>query len=279
MPAQNESPPSTDPSESSPLQRALERLRPRLLAIPAEKIAIVPRVDPDRAIAIVNGSLARIARQRDGIAAELGEAAAAILDELPVAVHAAQWATVEAAWDGSIHDARALHEELFADHRLLSLDAEALAARGLLPRARVDAGRPAKGYRTVANSVLVLVSLFREHWPQLESKTAVTQDHLARLETRAVRALDILDRARRGRLPRPAHELRLRALVHLLDVYGEVRRRIQYVRYPHRDADEIAPSAYSGRHARANGRRASPAQPKAGAPSVPVVDPEVPSDA
>ena len=280
MPTQNVFPLSTVPTGPQPSE-ALERLRPLLLAMPTERIAQVPRVDPRHAVAVVNGSLGRIATQRATVAAELGEARAAILDALPVAVRAALQANVEAAGDLAAEDARELHASLFRDHQLLWIDAQALVRRGLLPRDRVAAGRPAKGYRTVATSVLVLVMAFHDAWAEVAGNTAVRADDLARLESKARRALDHVDRKDVGSLPRPERELRTRALVHLLDVYDQVRKQIQYVRYEKGDADTIAPSPYSGREKRRRRARASADEPKAvepSEPSEPSLDPEGPSD-
>lgn len=277
MPTQNVLPPPTAPTESLPA-RALELLRPKLLAMPRDRIAQVPRIDPRHAVAVVNGSLRMIARHRAAVAAELGEARAALLDALPVAVDAARQANVEASGDLTAEAARELHASLSRDHQLLRSDADVLARRGLLPRARVAAGRPAKGHRTVATSVLVLVTLFQELWPQLAGSTAVRPDDLVRLESKARRALDHIDCKAVGSLPRPERELQTRALVHLLDVYDQVRKQIQYVRYEKGDADEIAPSPYSGRPGRRRRQRASPDEPKPVEPSEPSLDPEGPSD-
>ena len=72
-------------------------------------------------------------------------------------------------------------------------------------------------------------------------------EDLDKIEARAQAMLELLDEREQGSTRLPAEEMRTRALSRLVRTYGEVRRMLTYVRWWEGDADEIAPSIWTGR--------------------------------
>jgi hypothetical protein len=232
------------------LKAALDRKRELLAQMAPADIFRNPGLDPSWAAGVVVGSLPRIEKHRDALAERFGAEGVAFLDDLPIIAYATEQANVELAASDSDSDLSAMHEELAEDHQLLLTDADALANRKLIERARVDAGRAVQGYRTLVTSTLVLVSLFRERWGALSGKTPVTAQEIDAIEKRAQRMLQRINEREQGSSRLPAAELRVRALSRLIRTYGEVRRMLTYVRWWEEDADTIAPSLWANRRAR-----------------------------
>lgn len=142
--------------------------------------------------------------------------------------------------------------------RLLT-DARALAQRGLLHPAALAGLRGTKAYRNVAFDITSLVALFRANWAELNGKTPVTTEEL----DQAAADADLLITAtgRHQRAPRgstEAHAIRQRMFTLFVRAYDEARRSITYLRWHEGDADQIAPSLYSGRRsARKASKKAS----------------------
>jgi hypothetical protein len=228
------------------LKAALDKMRPTLVAMPPEEVVQVA-LDPSRSATVVVGSLPRIESYRAALEAQFGASALAFLDELPFIAYATRQADIELAAADSAGDLSDRFVTVTEDHQLLLTDAEALANRKLLDRARVDAGRPAQGYRTKTKSTLVLVALFRERWAVVKDKTPLTIGDLDAIEARAQARLKLLDERERGTTRLHAAELRTRALSRLIRTYGEVRRMLTYLRWWEADANDIAPSLWTGR--------------------------------
>lgn len=237
-----------DPAAPSPvaLKEALDRMRGSLESMPASDV-IRPKLDAASAAGVVIGSLPRIVKHRGGIEEHFGEEGATYVDELPVIAYATQQAHIELAAADSMSDLTAQHAEIAEDHQLLLTDADALANRKLIDRARVDAGRPAQGYLTTVTSVLVLVALLREHWSVIEGKTPLRREELDAIERRAQAMLKRLNERDQGSSRLPAAEMRTRALSKLVRSYGEVQRMLTYVRWWEDDASSIAPSLFANR--------------------------------
>lgn len=140
-----------------------------------------------------------------------------------------------------------LGQDLAEEHSLLLTDAEALAKRKLLDPDRIDQGRPVLGYRALVTSTLVLVALMRERFDAISHKTPTTLADLDRIGGKAKRMLRQLDMREQEKVRMLAHELRARAMTHLIRTYSQVRRNITYVRWDEGDAEAIAPSLWSGR--------------------------------
>jgi hypothetical protein len=232
------------------LRAALDSKRDALTNMAPADVIEAPRLDASLAAGIVIGSLPRIAKHRDEIVAQFGDAGAAVIDDLPVVAYATEQSQIELAAAEDDSDLREMSRDLAEEHQLLVTDADALANRKVIERTRIDAGRSVQGYRTLVNSTLVLVSMFRSSWSSVEGKTPLTAEDLDRIEIKAQRMLKRLHERDQRSTRMPAVDLRARALTMLIRRYAEARRMITYVRWSHEDADEIAPSLYSGRRGR-----------------------------
>ncbi|UJR82999.1 hypothetical protein [Sandaracinus amylolyticus] len=180
-------------------------------------------------------------------------------------------ANIELTASDAMSDLAGMAADLGEEHTLVFTDAESLANRKLIERARVEAGRPVQGYRTLVTSTLVIVSLLREHWSAVRGKTPLTVDDLERVEKKAQTMLQRLNEREQGSTRLPAAELRTRAISLLVRTYGEVRRMLTYVRWWDDDADSIAPSLWSGRRRGSRNDVVTPTEP--GTPVTPIPTP------
>lgn len=242
------------PTDALTPTEALDRKRDALARMPETEILRPPGLDALAAASVVMGSLPRIERHRAALVEMFGERAVVWLDDLPVTARATMQASVAVTAAASDADLRDSHALVLADHSLLVTDADALANRKLIDRARIDAGRSTQGYRTTASSTLVLVSVLHEHWDAIAGKTPLTHAELDAIAARAHDMIRRLAEREMGATRFDAIELRARALSMLLRSYGEVRRMVAFVRFWEGDADAIAPSPWT---ARRRGRRSS----------------------
>ena len=239
-------------AEAPALKSALDERRPSLLAMSDQDVDRLPKVDASDAAEIVLGSVPQIAHQRPAFVAQFGAEAGTMVDELPVVALATKQADVELTAAASNSDLGRMESDLRDEHTLLMTDAQSLANRKLLDPQRLDAGRGTLSYRQLIHSTLVLVALLREQWSSISDKTPITTADLERAEEKATRMLTTLGERDQGVTRLPAAEMRLRALTDLVRRYDEIRRMVTYLRWHEGDAEEIAPSLYSGR----KGRRA-----------------------
>ena len=228
------------------LKAALDRMRPELEAMPPEEV-VQYALDPTRSAGVVIGSLPRIEKHRAAMQAQFGDQAITYLDELPIIANATKQADIELIAADSASDLSERFAQVAEDHQLLLTDADALANRKLLDRSRVDAGRPAQGYRATATSTLVLIALLRERWEDVKDRTPLTLEDLEKIEARAQAMLKLLDEREHGSTRLPAEQMRTRALCKLVRTYGEVQRMLTYVRWWEEDAEAIAPSLWTAR--------------------------------
>ena len=241
------------------LKAALDSKREELLRMSPAELVERPALDAAVAADLAMGCLARIAPYRDEMVAKFGAEAAACIDDLPATVYATLQASIDLAASDAASDLSDLHADIAREHELLLTDADALANRKLLDRARVDQGRPAQGYRTTLTSTLVLISLLRESWSRISSRTPLGLADLDRIERKALDMRTRLNEREQGTSRLPAVDLRARALSMLIRQYGEVRRMLTYVRWWSEDADSIAPSLWSGRRRRSEAQAPAPA--------------------
>lgn len=260
---------STSTPDALTFKAALDTLRDALAALTPTEVELNPGLDASAAAGVVIGSLPRIAKHRDALAAQFGAAGAAAVDDLPTIAYATAQSAVELAAADSMSDLSALNAAVLDDHALLLGDCDALANRKLLDRARVDAGRSTQGYRTTVTSTLVLVSLVRESWAAIGAKTPLEPADLDRVEKNAQRMLRCLEEREQGASRMPAAEQRSRALSLLIRRYGELRRMLTYVRWWAEDADSIAPSLWSGRRGKGRNASTDPAADDGDAPDQP----------
>jgi hypothetical protein len=141
-----------------------------------------------------------------------------------------------------------LSEKALAARQVLLADAMALATRGLVDGGPLRELKGPIGYRNVSMDIVALVGLFRKHWPQISSKTALTS---AEIDTAEKVADDLLYAVgRRDQAPvvvAAATETRQRAFTLLVKAYDQARRAIGFIRWDKGDIEDIAPSLYAGR--------------------------------
>jgi hypothetical protein len=259
------------PEKKSPdaitLKAALDGLREQLLALPESELTSHAGLDAADAAGKVIGSLERLRSYRAAIHAEFDDEGTDHLDALEAIAYATRQADIEllAADDGeSVSDRFA---QLLESHALLETDCDALANRKLLDRARIDAGRSVQGQAATITSTLVLVSLLRESWRTIQHKTPLTEEDLTRIAQEAQDLDALLNQRSEGTHRLEAQALRSRALSELVRHHGEVRRRIQYLRYWHGDTDEIAPSLWAGRRRKNKDAPHDPNEPRVPIPT------------
>jgi hypothetical protein len=152
--------------------------------------------------------------------------------------------------------------------QILLSDASALATRGFVNADRLKLVRGSTGYLDLAFDLTTLVSLMREHWSVISSKTAVQVAELDRAELLAEQITAAVGRRDQASLDiADTSKNRQRAFTLFVNAYDEARRAITFLRWADGDADHIAPSLYAGRVS----RRRPVAQPHDATPVAPAV--------
>lgn len=242
--------PAIENHQDPRFQAALESQRAALLAMPEDEIERRARLDPSAAFLIAWASAERLAVHRERLVAQFGPRAGELIDALPGIALATRQADVEHLKHERSDDLGAIHGSVLAAHRLLLTDAEALVNRGLIPERALDNARGIQGYQAALDSLQVVISVFREHWAAVSTRTPTTVADIDRAEDVAMR----MSRAMSSRGPSAASiaasELRVRALSKLIATYDELRRMVGYLRFYEGDTDTIVPSFYAGRGGR-----------------------------
>lgn len=258
---------SITPTTAPVYQAALDARRSSFWAMPKEEVERKTALDPSAAAVTAEASAIKLQAHRDEVVAQFGEAGGAKLDELIPVAHATIQADIEYAGTSNTTDIAALSDVVRTDHHLLITDADSLGNRGLLDPARLEPARDIQGYTALIRSVLVLVFVLREQWPQIKDHTPITEADLDRAAANAQRMQAALG-ARDNNVNRaPAAELRVRALSTLIHLYEEIRRMMMFLRYYDGDVDTIVPSLWAGRGGR-KARSESDVDPDADSPAI-----------
>ena len=144
-----------------------------------------------------------------------------------------------------ITETAALRETLFND-------ATAHAKRGLISSKPLESLKGPNGFRNIASDVMTLSIVLRAAWPKLVGKTSVTEAELDRAEVLSDQV--ICDLGLREQAPATIAEVALdrqKAFTLFMTAYDQLRRAVAYLRWNEGDADDIAPSLYSGRKKKA----------------------------
>lgn len=139
-----------------------------------------------------------------------------------------------------------LAEELTRIRDRLYAVAAPLPGYGLIGSAELEKCKVAMGYRPLIGDVITLVGVFRDNWAALQGKVPVTEDELLYAKGLALELQEQLGMKEQG--PATTGEaalLRQKAFTLFIRTYEEARRAVLYLRAPHGDADEIAPSFYA----------------------------------
>jgi hypothetical protein len=238
---------------SEEARHAFERIEPRFKELAAGELVAIT-VDIARAASIVLGAEAGIRALQPQIEAKLPEFDVGQIESLRDMALAAWYVHAAIAPEVDEGEVKRLVSEATPLKRSMLVQADALADRGLLDAQRIAIIRAGRGSRDLANDMVALSAMFRQSWGEVEGKTAVTIEELdraAELGTKLIFAIGARDVA--PALPGiggDAGELRVRAFSLLVNTYDQVRRAVEYLRWDAGDAQEIAPSVYTGSRTR-----------------------------
>ena len=224
---------------------AFERVSERLAALDGARISKLS-LGVSKTVVVVLAAHPRIAKLVPELKERIVDFPAEKVDELRDLALAAWYARQAPLPVEQEKSVKQLVDEGMTLRRTLLLEAEALAALGLLRQSQVDALRGGRGHLNLADGLLSLKRLYRESWRAIAAKTAVTTDHLERAEKIGIELMQALggnEVLQRGR----ARDVENRAMTLLVQTYDELRAAVVYVRWKQRDADKIAPSLYAGR--------------------------------
>jgi hypothetical protein len=248
----NENPPAPPGSYKT----ALDLLRPELMAMPSDRIMRGVSLDASVAAQIAEAGAAKLLPHRDALIAEYGERASVLVDGLTTTAHATKQTDIELARTKTSDDLTPMQAEAAKHYELLMTDARGLVNRGFLDPKSLDPAQTVLGYQALLQSVLVLVSLFRELWPVLQHHTHLKLTHLDAAELAAQQMTTTIALRDYGVHRIAATDLRNRALTKLIRDYDAIRRMVTYVRWEEKDVDDLVPSFWAA--ARGRKRRAKP---------------------
>lgn len=234
--------------EFMPIREAFLRRKEAIAAVPQTDLIPV-NVDLQTLTTNTRGRIGRLTAFRERIVKELPTADVTALDNLEDFVMALTY--THSQYRASSTPAEHLPElqaEAANCRDILYCDAVALDKRGIIDGAKLKELRGTNGYQGTAFELLTVYTVLRDNWDKIEGKTALTSDELERAGAVAdelMIAVGIRESA-----PQAMAEViltRQRAFTLFAKAYDEVRRCITFLRWKEGDADEIAPSLYSGR--------------------------------
>ncbi|HET9934188.1 MAG TPA: hypothetical protein VFQ35_25975 [Polyangiaceae bacterium] len=260
---------------------AYQQLLPELDAVPRDELVPIT-VDVPSVVTLVVGSLPEILHVVGAIqkvAPELDAARIQRLRTYALALNYAHARYLSAA--PARNNLDALVTEATQRFATLSTDAAALVKRGLINGEELeDLGSPA-GYKSVAVALTRFATVLTASWDKIEGKCAITREELDSTLRLAELILTTVGLKEQGATKLDsATDYRLRAFFLLSREYDRVRQAVTFVRWTERDADQIAPSIYTGRTARRREANVPASDPvpaatptgdasKAGTPEVP----------
>jgi hypothetical protein len=256
----------TDAAGVPPEEAALayERVRPEL--------AKAPGVERDRirltvpvAVSIALGAIPNIEARRSELQAAWHAYDAARAGRLRDYAYAALYAHFLAVRPAEVSRLRALLEEAAPLRERLLLAAEMHAQYGAVDAERVAAIRHGIGHQDMANDLIELAILFKAARATLAGHTRVTDAEIARSLELGTKLLDALGRRRVGTevvaVQSQQEQERVKAFWLFYDVYEDSRRAMAHLRWHEDDADQLAPSLFSGRRRRPAERPDAPQAP------------------
>jgi hypothetical protein len=243
----DESTPSIKPADAPLYKAALKQYLAELNAMPTLEVERRLTFDPGTAARISEASAQKLVVFRAEIVQRFGEEAGKLVDALPGVARAARQADIDARAGATLGDVTAMHESVRKEHRLLLTDADALANRGLIESKRLEPARDVQGYTQILNSLLILISVLREHWAKIAAHTPLTEADLDRAEGVAAEMTTAIGARENGVNRAPAVELSARASTKMLRVHEELRRIMTFVRWYEDDVDAFIPSLWANR--------------------------------
>lgn len=249
------------------LRAALAQVRGQMAILEPHDLLPIT-VDPLAAVSTARGALPQLLKLRDQMVALPGFESKNIddLETLAVAAQATQSILLAAdsppeRFNELMADATELRQRLYND-------ALALAQRGLISEAPLQALKGPVGFRNVASDLGILAMVFRAAGTRIEGKTCVTEEELDQAE---IYSEDVIaDLGLKNNAPATVAGVALerqQAFTLFINAYDQVRRAVTYLRWNQDDIDDFAPSLYSGRKRKASSEVA--AQTPATSPTAP----------
>lgn len=174
-------------------EAAYQRWRPQAEALPAEQIRAMGASDGHLALYNCQRGTLEVLPLQASLAKDLPTVEWSRLGRIPdlalAVIHA------EALADGTApapSEVPALRTRVAEARHALWFSAQALVAAGILPAEPVEAVKKGRGVADQATDVGVLVGLFRDHWTQVQGKTALDGDFLGRADADAAGLLQIV---------------------------------------------------------------------------------------
>lgn len=263
------------PAVPNDAAKAFAEVEPLLAALaPADILQI--NVDIPRAVSIAVGAVPHIAKLRTE-AAKLPGFDISNIDRLGTYALAAWYSHLlalpvssESAVNALLEEARPLREDMLEA-------AELLAKKKFFDKEVVKAIRAGLGNIDMANDLVALSALFTAGWARVEHKSPV---EWAEVERAALLGPQIL--VALGERDQPGvrvaessdpNERRKRAFTLFYKAYDQSQRAVSYLRWNEDDADQIAPTLFTGRP-----RRSSSAEENAtDSPAAPAEPPTAPA--
>jgi hypothetical protein len=225
----------------------MEKVRREAEALQHDDLAPII-IDPIAASVTARGAYQKLLKFRDKILA-LPDFHAPYFEDFETYVRAAYYAQTmlqaasnpPAQFEELIAEASKLRESLLSDAR-------ALANRGIMSDKPLESLKGSVGFQNVASDLMTLTNMFRAVWPKLEGKTFVTEEELDRAEVLSDEV--VYDLGQREQAPTKIADVsidRQKTFTLFVTAYDQLRRAITFIRWNEGDADEIAPSLYSGK--------------------------------
>jgi hypothetical protein len=129
-------------------------------------------------------------------------------------------------------------------------DAVSLASYGHINGERLKDCKKVPGYQALATDVFLLVTVFKENWSNIQSRTPVTAEALQGAGNRAVELLGAIGEKSDGpSTPAEAQLIRQRAYTLFYNAYEDARAAVAYLRRNQEDhvADNLAPTLFANR--------------------------------
>jgi hypothetical protein len=232
------------------LRAALEKVRREAEALQNDDLSPII-IDPIAASVTARGAYQKLLKFRDRILA-LPDFHAPYLEDFETYVRAAYYAQTllqaaskpPAQFEEVIAEAAKLRESLLSDAR-------ALVNRGIMSDTPLASLKGSVGFQNIASDLMTLTNMFRAVWPKLVGKTFVTEEELDRAEVLCDEVVN--DLGQREQSPSKIEDVsvdRQKTFTLFVTAYDQLRRAITYIRWNEGDADEIAPSLYSGKKRR-----------------------------
>lgn len=234
-----------DPNDPT-LTKAFDRVRPELDAMSPDRIQPI-RHDITAAIVLAMGTAPKVRALRGLVVAKFGEDAARFIDRMETTANACSWAHARHLPTLHGRDVEEMAGELSQVRSILSLEVQALIARGVVSGSALAELVGGTSYKGLYLDVVQLVAVLRSHWARAEAQTGVTGLELDRAEALATAFSTTLGENEQGALSSPTAEMRRRAYTLFVETYSEVRRQVTFLRWEIGDADDIAPPLGAGR--------------------------------